>query len=136
EDIRTVLEAARTEELVVTVRVRPQRTSVLVALPPGRYASATRARIRDVLTAALGGVLLEDHLVMDEAERAVLAFAFAGTRDVTAEDLRERVAALVRTWDEQLRELLVARHGAGEGAQLGGRWAGAFPEEYRATTPP
>src|SRR5439155_6263878 len=77
-------------------------------------------------------VLLED--------RALLSFTFAGDGPAPTgaelADVQEAVRDLVRGWRERLEDELRARHGAAEAARLAARYRAAFPEGYRASTPP
>jgi glutamate dehydrogenase len=136
-DIRTILTAARTTEVVVSLRAEAERVRVLVVLPRDRFSSEARTRVREALATHLGGTLLEEDLVLDEEDRAVLHYAFAtAPPDASREEaLRAAIALIVRTWAEQLREELVERHGAQEGARLAARYADAFPDAYPATVP-
>jgi glutamate dehydrogenase len=142
EQIRTIMAAGRTEDVVVAVRpLAPgDRVSALVVMARDRFSGEVRRRVRELLARALGGTLLDDHLVLGEGERALLHFTFATTPEVAAalpaDALRTQVAGIVRTWEERLAGALVEQHGAAEGAALATRFARAFPEEYRATVEP
>src|SRR5439155_734142 len=82
---------------------------------------------------------LGDHLVLLE-DRALLSFTFAGDGPAPTgaelADVQDAVRDLVRGWRERLEDELRARHGAVEAARLAGRYRAAFPDEYRASTPP
>ncbi len=138
-EIATILAAAQSDDVVLTVGPRGdgQRVVVLVVLPRERFSGEARTRIRELLASRLGGTLLDDHLMLGESGRAVLHFAFTpGTAPAPAEDeLREAVAALVRGWEERLRAALVERHGDEEGERLARRYARAFSGAYRAAVP-
>jgi glutamate dehydrogenase len=137
--IRAVMAAARGDEVVVSVRwlVPGERVSVLIVMARERYSGEVRHRIRAAIGKALGGTLLDDHLVLGESDRALLHFAFAGVRvdagRTGEEALRTAVLAIVRSWRERLRDALVGRHGAVDGGRLAAHWAGAFPGDYEAT---
>ena len=76
------------------------------------------------LGARFGGRLLDEHLVIGEDGRALLHFAFAaaGGPLPTEAELHAAVAVVVRSWREALRDVLVGRHGEGEGGRLAARW--------------
>src|SRR5262249_16790099 len=101
-EIATVLAAARSSELAVSIQGGPEtsRVAVLVVMPRARFSSEARRRLRDVLAARLGRRLLEDHLVLGEGEAALLHFAFApGPSALPPPDVvAAAVAATVRTW--------------------------------------
>jgi glutamate dehydrogenase len=138
EQIRTILAAAVSDDVVVAVR-RPaasQRVSVLVVLPRARFSGAARARIQEVLAARLGATLLDYQLVLGEGDRALLHFAFAAGPDAgaapTDEELRAVIGGIVCTWEEQLEDALVERLGEDDGRRLARRWAPALPGDYKA----
>ena len=138
-DIDTVLAAGRTDEVVLALRTQPEsaRAVVLVVMPRNRFSSEARDRIRALLAERVGGTLLDDHVVLGEGDHALLHFTFAPrTAGVPPEEeLRAAVAALVRTWEEALREALIERLGNDEGERLVRRYAGAFTDAYRAEVP-
>ncbi|HJU29770.1 MAG TPA: NAD-glutamate dehydrogenase domain-containing protein, partial [Candidatus Binataceae bacterium] len=49
--------------------------------------------------------------------------------------MRAEIARLARSWDELLRDALIAHHGQARGYQLAARWAGAFAAHYKTATP-
>ena len=139
-DIEAVLTAGRTGDVVVSLRPRPAGLAALVALPRDRLSGEARERILETLAARAGGPCVADHLVLHE-DLALLSFTFAGDRPAaaTAAELaaaRNAVRDLVRGWKERLDDELRAHHGAEEGTRLGARYRSAFPEAYRAATPP
>ena len=141
DQIRTILAAARTDDVVVSLRRHEvgQRLTALVVMPRVRFSGEIRARVQELLTTRLGGTVLDYHLVLGEGDRALLHFTFAvppgAGPEPAAEELRVAVTMLVRTWAEQLAEVLVARHGEAEGSRLAARYAAAFPRDYQATVP-
>jgi glutamate dehydrogenase len=136
-DVRTVQAAARTDDVVVSVRAQRDagRVSVLVVMPRERYSGEAGAAIREVLGPRIGGTLLDEHQALGEFGRAVLHFVYAAEPAVAiAEDeVRAVVAALVRTWEERLAAVLEATGADGE--RLAERWRHAFPETYQARIP-
>ena len=137
-DLLQILAAVRSEDVVVSVRSQPAngRLAVLVVLPPARFSSEARQQIGALLRERLGGTLLDDYLTFVDGDRALLHFTLTagpGTAEApSAAELRDAVAAMVRTWEERLREALVARHGESPGERLWARYAGGFPREYKA----
>jgi glutamate dehydrogenase len=137
-EIDTILAASRSDEIVVSVSGRPDapRTTVFVVVPRERFSSEARDAIRELLESRVGGLLLEDQVVLADGGPALLHFAFAwnGAPVPRVDELRGAVAAVVQSWEERLVAALVARHGEQAGERLGARWAGAFSEAYRAET--
>jgi glutamate dehydrogenase len=138
DDVRTVLATEGSDEAAVTVRPQAEsrRVSVLVVLPRERFSDELRQRVADAVGVHLGADLLEDHVASLEGERVLMHFAFAPPADgvVDTEAVRSTVLEQVRSWQERLADVLRAWHGdAGE--DLAARWEGAFPPDYRASTP-
>src|SRR5439155_1350991 len=111
-DLLQILAAVRSEDVVVSVRSQPAngRLAVLVVLPPARFSSEARQQIGALLRERLGGTLLDDYLTFVDGDRALLHFTLTagpGTAEApSAAELRDAVAAMVRTWEERLREAL------------------------------
>ena len=59
-----------------------------------------------------------------------------GVPDVPLAELERELIALTRTWEDELREQLVAAEGPARGAELAARWGPRFPEYYRASQTP
>jgi glutamate dehydrogenase len=133
--IQTILAAARTDDVVVSLHGGPetQRATVLVVMPRERFSDEARAAIRDEIASRVSGRLLDEQVVFAESDRALLHLAFAAgaAPPPSVDQLRAAVTAVVRTWEEAVSDALVARHGT-EGARLAARWAPTFPPAYRA----
>ncbi|HET6784139.1 MAG TPA: NAD-glutamate dehydrogenase domain-containing protein, partial [Pseudoxanthomonas sp.] len=56
--------------------------------------------------------------------------------DVDIAELEARLAHLLRNWQDDLREILIARHGESEGLKLSGSYARALPAGYIETVSP
>ncbi|TMD15221.1 MAG: NAD-glutamate dehydrogenase, partial [Chloroflexi bacterium] len=138
-DIEAVMAAGRTGDVAVSLHPRPSGFSALVVLPRDRLSGEARQRILETLASRAGGPCLAEHLVLHE-DRALLSFTFAGDgprlTGTELGDVRAAVRDLVRGWQERLEDELRARHGEAEAERLAARYRAAFPEEYRASTPP
>ena len=62
--------------------------------------------------------------------------ASAGLPDLDFRELEAEVVALTRTWDDELRDRLVERHGEAQGRALVAQWAPRFPRYYKASRSP
>ncbi|MCW5893511.1 MAG: NAD-glutamate dehydrogenase [bacterium] len=138
-DVRAVLDAAARRGLVVTVSARAggRRLSVLASLPADDLEGRTPDRIAALVHACYGGAPLLEHVRVGDDGMAHVHLAFAPARppdEAERAALRDAIEALFGSWEEALREALVARVGAGEGVRLAAAWAGAFTVDYRAGT--
>jgi len=117
--------------------VHGRSVSLLVALPRESFNAALRQRLQDLFMARFNGSSVDYHLALGETDPAQIHFTVhvAGTiPDVSQTELEEEVIALARTWDERLRERLLALHGDQRGRMLAECWVHRFPEYYKAST--
>jgi len=139
EEIERTLALAFRDEVRAWWRPNPlgRGVHVTVILPRGKFGVATKDRIRRWLEQALGGKVLHEHVVLGGGDQARLYFHLdvPPSRMPAPEALEAEVAALVRTWDEELRDALVRRFGEVEGERLAARYLPALSAEYRAFVP-
>ncbi len=114
--------------------------SCLVYLPRDRYTTAVRLRAQEVLRQAFGGVAVEYSATVGDSALArlhVVVRAEPGTRlpEVNTAELEARLAAAVRSWDEDLDAAAHERLGEAEAKNLLGICSSAIPETYKADVP-
>jgi glutamate dehydrogenase len=128
----------RTKLFVRTDRFR-RFVSALVYLPRERYTTATRETITELLVDAFGAISHEYQARVSESRLArlhvILRIDPAEPRSVDLGALEQRVVAATRTWTDDLRDALVARHGEERGLERFEVWREAFPVAYRADYP-
>jgi glutamate dehydrogenase len=107
--------------------------SCLVYMPRDRFDSSVRARIEDLLREALHGERLDSSIQVGESPLAHLHIVVRPRPGDQAEydgaELERRIARIVRNWQDELRDVLVAQHGD-RGLQLATRYARALPAGY------
>jgi len=116
------------------------RTATLIAaLPRRRFDAALRRKLTKLVAERFGVEKVEAHEVLAEEDRVQYhVTVHSAAADLPAVDfvaLEQELRELARTWDDGVRDALVARHGAERGAVLAARWLERFPEAYRAATP-
>src|SRR4051794_29792768 len=118
--------------------------SALVYLPRDRYTTEVRTRMQQVLLERLGGTAIEYTAWSTESVLARLHFVVrvpVGRRgmpkppEVDAEALQAELAAVARSWTDQLSEALSARHPVAEAERILARVADAFPAAYQEDFP-
>jgi glutamate dehydrogenase len=114
--------------------------SCLVYLPRDRYTTAVRLRVQQILREALHGAAVEYSATVGEAPVArlhvvVRADPGVGLPEVDAAELEARVAAAVRSWDEDLAAEAGRRLGEGPARELLAMCADAIPETYKTDVP-
>ena len=113
--------------------------SLIVALPRSRYDAELLARLHDLLRERFATDAVDSHLVLGEGDRVQAHFrvhASEGLPDVDFRELEREVVEATRTWDDELRDALVARHGEMQGRVLATEWGPRFPRYYKASTSP
>jgi glutamate dehydrogenase len=111
--------------------------SLIVALPRPRYDDELMARLHDLFRQRFATDAVDSHLVLGEGDRVQAHFrvhASQGLPDVDFRELEREVVAATRTWDDELRDALVARHGSMQGRVLATEWSTRFPRYYKAST--
>jgi len=108
--------------------------SALVYIPRERFNTDVRLRIEALLKEALGGEQVDSSVVLGESPLAQLHLIVRPRGGAAAEldtgELERRLARLLRNWRDDLRELLIARHGEAEGLRLANGYGRALPAGY------
>ncbi|SEG65767.1 glutamate dehydrogenase [Nonomuraea solani] len=117
--------------------------SCLIYLPRDRYTTKVRLKMQDVLLKALGGASLDYSAMIGESVLARLHVVVRGSRgnplpppSVDVEELEARLAAITRSWEDDLAAALGEMASEEEAPGLIRRYASAFPEGYKADFPP
>ncbi|NJP93308.1 NAD-glutamate dehydrogenase [Nonomuraea sp. FMUSA5-5] len=117
--------------------------SCLIYLPRDRYTTKVRLKMQEVLLKALGGRSLDYSAMIGESVLARLHVVVRGERgkplpppSVDVEELEARLAALTRSWEDDLAAALTEMTSEEEAPTLIRRYASAFPEGYKADFPP
>jgi glutamate dehydrogenase len=110
----------------------------LAALPRGAYGPGVFDAVRRLLVEAHGGASAVAHEVLD-GERVRVHVALYdpdGLPDPAPDLVERRLQEVARSWDDRLREGLVAEHGEERGRKLTARWAPRLPGSYKAFVDP
>lgn len=111
--------------------------SALVYIPRERFNTDVRLRIESLLKESLNGEYVDSAVSLGESPLAQLHLIVrpkAGEKvDMDTAALEQRVARLLRNWQDDLRETLIARHGEAEGLKLSTRYGRALPAGYIET---
>jgi glutamate dehydrogenase len=116
--------------------------SCLVYLPRDRYTTEVRLRAQEILRTALGGASVDYSAMVGNSALARLHVVVHGApgRPLTAVDQRElqaKIAAAVRSWEEDLAAEAERQLGPERAAAvLGTCDDGGIPETYKADTTP
>ncbi|WP_129842309.1 NAD-glutamate dehydrogenase [Streptomyces sp. RFCAC02] len=118
--------------------------SALVYLPRDRYTTSVRLRLTEILTEELSGTNVDFTVWNTESVLSRLHFVIRvepGTElpeltDADSDRIEARLAEASRSWADAFSEALLAECGEERAAELGRRFARAFPEGYKADFPP
>jgi glutamate dehydrogenase len=108
--------------------------SALVYIPRDRFNTEVRLRIERMLKRALHGEGIDTTVQVGESPLAQLHLIIrpkAGEAvEVDVAELEAELAGIVRNWQDDLRDQLVAAHGEERGLKLAGRYGRALPAGY------
>lgn len=108
--------------------------SALVYLPRDRFNTDVRLRIEALLKDALHGEYIDSTVVLGESPLAQLHLIVrpkpGEALEFDTSELEERLAHLLRNWQDDLRETLVARHGEAAGLRMASAYGRALPAGY------
>ena len=109
--------------------------SCLVYLPRERYNSQVRFRIENILFKALNGKSVEHNVHLSESALARVHIIVRTTPwklpEYNRVALEQEIALAVRSWSDELREVLIKRFGEEQGLKLFGRYGNQFPVAYQ-----
>ncbi len=108
--------------------------SVLAYVPRDRFNTDVRERIEALLRETFRGERIDSTVLLDESPLArvhSIVRPKPGDHPVyDSAELEARIAQIVRNWQDDLREILVARHGEERGLKLSVRFGKALPAGY------
>ncbi|NUW30065.1 NAD-glutamate dehydrogenase [Nonomuraea sp. SMC257] len=117
--------------------------SCLIYLPRDRYTTQVRLKMQEVLLKALGGRSLDYSAMIGESALARLHVVIRGERgkqlpqpEVDVEQLEARLAAITRSWADDLAVALTDTVSDDQAPRLVRRYQQAFPEGYKADFTP
>ncbi|MFG1942089.1 NAD-glutamate dehydrogenase [Nonomuraea sp. NPDC048826] len=117
--------------------------SCLIYLPRDRYTTKVRLEMQAVLLKALGGQTLDYSAMIGESALARLHVVIRGERgkqlpppSVDVGELEARLAAITRSWEDDLGAAISEMTSEEEAPALIKRYHVAFPEGYKADFPP
>ncbi|MCR6662231.1 MAG: NAD-glutamate dehydrogenase [Luteimonas sp.] len=108
--------------------------SVLVYIPRDRYNTDVRRRVEAMLRRVMSADHVDANVLVGESPLAQLHLIVrprAGeSLDVDQKTLEAELAAIVRNWQDDLRDELIQRHGEEQGLSLAERYGRALPAGY------
>jgi len=111
--------------------------SLVLSIPRERYGARLVERIQALLRARFPHADVTLHHMLEEGPRMRVHFGVhdaGGLGELPVRELEEEAVRLARTWDDEVRAVLVDRHGPARGRMLAEAWVGHFPEHYKGYT--
>ena len=145
EDLRRAVIALLAIEGTDRIRLLGRRSpdgrsaSFVLALPRERYEAAVVEQIRHLFARRFHTDSVENQDVLDEGARARVHFLVHKPDGLPKQDNRElerEVLELMRTWDDELRDVLDERYGPAQGRVLAEVWLRQLPQHYKGYTEP
>ncbi|MBZ5732880.1 NAD-glutamate dehydrogenase [Nocardioides sp. TRM66260-LWL] len=126
----------RAVRVIVRTDAYGRYVSALVYLPRDRYNTAVRERFSQILRDRLCGDSVEFTVRINESTTARVHFVVrltpgAEPLSLDTGDLERRLAEASRNWRDDFLGAVIAEFGEEHGAELGRRYADAFPEAYK-----
>jgi glutamate dehydrogenase len=114
--------------------------SCLVYLPRERFNTENREEIQNILNRALKGAHLDYGVHVSESRLARLQVIVRPRTDAKIKfdvrALEQKIVEAVRSWTDELRSILIEKHGEETGLRATERFARAFPEAYKEDISP
>ena len=114
--------------------------SCLAFIPRDRFNTENREKIQGILKRALKGERLDFAVQVGESKLArvhvVVRPRDAGPVEFDLEAIEEKIKLAVRSWSDELTEILVREHGEEQGLELSRRFGPAFPASYTEDVSP
>ncbi|HUO86404.1 MAG TPA: NAD-glutamate dehydrogenase, partial [Thermoanaerobaculia bacterium] len=132
-----ILRLQERQRVALFVRKDPfeRFVSALVFVPRDRHTTKLRRQIEKLLGDSFGGAVTTFSTQVGDAPLARAHFIFqtrpGAVPKFDVRSLEAEIAALASTWEDHLREALVAAHGEEAGLAELRRYADAFPVAYR-----
>lgn len=123
--------------VLVRASVRELAATVIVYLPLARMSTRIRVRIGQLLAEKFGNEPLEFKVELGFGEVARMVFRLPWHDGIDTDEamLTQAVRALVRGWDDDMQDALVAAYGANEGVARWRSFAKIADVTYRNITP-
>ena len=114
--------------------------SCLVFIPRDHFNTENREKIQAILKRALRGQRLDFTVQVGESKLArvnvVVRTDRAEAEQVDVDAIERRIKQAIRSWTDELTEILVREHGEEQGLELSRRFGSAFPASYTEDVSP
>ncbi|NDY95270.1 NAD-glutamate dehydrogenase [Wenzhouxiangella limi] len=114
--------------------------SCLVFIPRDRFNTENREKIQAILKRSLKGERLDFTVQVGESKLArvnvIVRPRADGPVEFDLQAIEQRIKQAIRSWSDELAEILVREHGEDQGLELSRRFGEAFPASYTEEVSP
>jgi len=114
--------------------------SCMVFIPRDRFNTENRQKVQAILKRALKGERLDFSVQVGESKLARMHVIIRPRADreidIDVPDIESRIKEAIRSWDDELGEILIRRCGEEKGLELLRRFGNAFPLSYQGDVAP
>ena len=114
--------------------------SCLVFIPRERFNTDVRMAVQRILRESLGGAREDYTLQFGESGMVRVHFIVRPegqcSENYDIGEIEDQITAVVRSWHDELRDVLIERHGERSGMDIARRFEQAMPPVYRDEVPP
>ncbi len=114
--------------------------SCLVFIPRDRFNTENREKIQAILKRSLKGERLDFTVQVGESKLArvnvIVRPRAEGPIEFDLQVIEQRIKQAIRSWSDELSEILVREHGEDQGLELSRRFGEAFPASYTEEVSP
>jgi glutamate dehydrogenase len=111
--------------------------SMILSLPRERYGARLVEGMEAYLRQRFDSAAVTPHHVLEEGARVRVHYTVhnaGGLPEFSPAELQREAIELARTWDDEVRAVLIERHGAARGRALAEAWVRHFPDHYQGYT--
>lgn len=134
-----VSERSRRREVHLSVNEETRSAFLFVVMPRQNFSDALRVRIQDYLQEVLQANYADHRVLISTHGVAILHFYMTSAEEIPALDeeaVEARVAHLSATWEDRLRDALMAEHDRETAIELYHLYHRAFSARYQVSTEP
>ncbi|GAA4821530.1 glutamate dehydrogenase [Marinicella pacifica] len=128
-----------TTQVIARVDKFGRYASFMIYVPRDLFNTKVRHKIQDLVTRAVDGVEVEYAVSIDDSHYARLYLVIRDVQqfdDTLLAQLKQDVIEEVKTWEDQLRMVLIERFGMEQAQNLISKFKGAFPVAYTEDVSP
>lgn len=128
-----------TTQVIARVDKFGRYASFMIYVPKDLFNTKIRLKIQNLVTQAVDGVEVEYAVSIDDSHYARLYLVIRDVKQFDKQliaDLKQDIIEVVRTWEDQLRMVLIERLGIERAQPLMSKFKGAFPVAYTEDVSP